>query len=97
MAEPQIAVKAPKVAKSLVDEITATKEKLRRLEERHRETMRKEKERNVKAVYELLRDEKLDVVASADWHRVLPQLKKLLLSKDASAKTPEAGAGSTPA
>lgn len=39
---------------------------------------RKKRERNTKAVLDILREEKLDLISSDVWRKSLPQLRKLL-------------------
>lgn len=78
MADGQTSTKVAKAGKTLDDEIQAAAEKLRKLQERKRESVRKERERNTKAVLDLLRDEKLDQVPAELWQKSLPQLRKLL-------------------
>jgi len=70
--------KGGRPVRSLEDEIAAQKEKLRKLEDRHKEQVRKERERNQKAVYALLVAEKLDGIAAEIWEAVLPAIKDVL-------------------
>ena len=64
--------------KSLEEEIALQREKLKRLEDKHREQQRKWREKNQKSVLDLIRSEKLDVVEIEKWQEMLPKLKTLL-------------------
>jgi hypothetical protein len=64
--------------RTLKEEIALQREKLRKLEERQREQDRKDRERNIKAVHDLLRTERLDLVASAAWRAALPEIRRAL-------------------
>jgi hypothetical protein len=69
--------------KSLEEEIALQREKLRRLEDKHREHQRKWREKNQKSVLDLIRSEKLDVVDIEKWQEILPNLKTLLSAESA--------------
>ena len=69
--------------KSLEEEIALQREKLKHLEDKHREQQRKWREKNQKSVLELIRSEKLDVVEIEKWQEILPNLKSLLASESA--------------
>ncbi|KVV25078.1 hypothetical protein WK78_03010 [Burkholderia cepacia] len=78
MANENAATKPVRQVRSLEDEITKARDKLRRLEEQHREQQRKEREKNAKAVLELLKSEKLDIVPAELWKDALPKIRALL-------------------
>lgn len=92
---------------SIEDEIAAAEEKLRKLRERKREADIKAREKNTKAVLELLRNEKLDLVQSAVWESALPKIRAALFGEESAvqvspgagpvsaAPTQAAGAGSS--
>lgn len=67
-----------KKSKSLEEEIIAQRNKLKKLEDRHKEQQRKEKEKNYKLVLELIKSEKLDLVSVDQWRQSVPEIKKLL-------------------
>lgn len=81
--------------KSLDDEIAAAEEKVRRLREQKRVADIKAREKNVKAVLEMLKAEKLDVVSSDTWQRELPKIRTILIGKhsEGSAVAPTASTG----
>lgn len=66
-----------KKVRSLDEEIAAAQEKLARLQAQKRDRERKDLERNQKAIYTMLRTEKLDVVPIEVWNKSLPALRKL--------------------
>ena len=90
MSEAKTAPKGGRKARTLEEEIAAQRDKLRKLEERQREQQRKERERNTKAVLELIRTEKLDTVPAEQWKAAMPTIKAALLVD--SPSQPEAGA-----
>jgi hypothetical protein len=94
MNEQQQGAKAKKTTKSLDDEIAATREKLRKLEEQKKDKERKELEKNRKAITALLSTEKLDAVPVEVWTAALPGLRKLLKVPD--AKEPKSAEGTRP-
>ena len=67
-----------KKPKTLDQEIAAAQEKLNRLIAQKRDKERKDLERNQKAVYTLLRNERLDAAPVETWTAALPALRKLL-------------------
>jgi vacuolar-type H+-ATPase subunit I/STV1 len=90
MNDQQQGAKAKKTTKSLDEEIAATREKLRKLEEQKKEKERKELERNQKAITAFLRAEKLDAVPVELWAAALPGLRKLFkLQEPKEAKSVE--------
>lgn len=73
--------KTERKKRSISDEIVEQREKLRKLEEKQKEQIRKERERTSKAVFDLLRSEKLDIVSVEKWVAAMPMLKDALNSK----------------
>ena len=73
--------KSVRKPRSLEEEITVQRDKLKKLEERQRENQRKDRERNTKAVLELIRAEKLDLVSAENWKSALPTIKEALQVK----------------
>lgn len=73
--------KSVRKPRSLEEEITVQRDKLKKLEERQRENQRKDRERNTKAVLELIRVEKLDLVSAENWKSALPTIKEALQVK----------------
>jgi hypothetical protein len=70
--------KVEKKSKSLEEEISAQRAKLKKLEDRYKEQQRKEREKNYKLVEELIKVEKLDLVSIDQWRSALPVIKKAL-------------------
>ena len=64
--------------KSLEEEIARQREKLKRLEDKQREQQRKWRDKNQKAVFELIRSEKLDMVDIEKWQPAIQQIKSIL-------------------
>lgn len=79
MTQDQNQEKPQRKAKTLEDEIALAREKLKRLEEKQREQQKKWREKNQKAVFELIRSEKLDLIEVEKWKSALPQLKSILM------------------
>lgn len=67
-----------KKAKTLDQEIAAAQERLNKLIAQKRDKERKDLERNQKAIYALLRNERLDAAPVETWTATLPALRKLL-------------------
>ena len=67
-----------RMKKSLEEEIARQREKLKRLEDRHREQQSKWRDKNQKAVFELIRSEKLDMVDIEKWQSAIQQIKSIL-------------------
>lgn len=82
--------------RTIEDEIAAAEEKLRKLRERKREEDIKARERNTKAVLELLRNEKLDLVQSSVWESALPKIREALYGADSSAPAEPVVSGTQP-
>ena len=99
MSEAKTKETAVRKVRTLDDEILAQREKLRKLEERKREAQSRERERNIKAVLELIRAEKLDVVPAEQWKTAMVAIKRALhvenldQSKTEPNKTSGAGKG----
>lgn len=74
--------------KSLEAEIAAAAEKLRKLQDRQKEQQRKDREKNQKAVLELIKAERLDSVSPELWSKAMPQIKALLLPEPAKLAAP---------
>ena len=74
--------KPARKVKSLDDEIAAAAEKLRRLQDRQKEQQRKEREKNQKAVMDLIKMERLDIVQPDIWREAMPKIKALLIVDD---------------
>ncbi|KVM89657.1 hypothetical protein [Burkholderia stagnalis] len=64
--------------RSLDDEIAKAAAKLKRLQDEQREQIRKDRERNHKAVLELLRSEGLDEIPAARWKEKIDAIKRAL-------------------
>jgi hypothetical protein len=77
----KISKKTVRQKKSLEEEIALQREKLKRLEDKHREQQRKWREKNQKSVLELIRSEKLDLVEIEKWQEIIPNLKTLLAAE----------------
>lgn len=88
MSEAKSTSGAGRKVRSLDEEIVAQREKLRKLEERQKEQQRKERERNVKAVLELIRAEKLDAVSADQWKAAMPAIKTALRVSPAESVKP---------
>ncbi len=86
MSDVKIGEKPSKKIKTLDEEIAAQLEKLRKLQERQREVQKKERERNQRAVLEILRTEKLDSVSADRWLEALPKIKEILATHQTSGK-----------
>ena len=71
--------KPSRKAKTLGEEIAAQREKLRKLGKQQREQQRKERERNQKAVMELIKTERLDTIPSNLWREAMPKIRALLV------------------
>lgn len=71
--------------RSIEEEIAAQRAKLKSLEDRQREQQRKERERNQKAVMEIIKAEKLDTATAEQWANALPTIKKALFESPAKS------------
>ena len=75
-------------SRSLDEEISVTEAKLKALRDRRREEERRERERNLKSVLALIKDEGLDGVSADQWKASMPKLRELLgVASSASAKS----------
>ncbi len=79
MTDPKISQKSTKKVKTLDEQISAQREKLRKLEDAQKEQLRRERERNQRAVLELIKSERLDAVSPDLWRKAMPKIKSLLL------------------
>jgi Spy/CpxP family protein refolding chaperone len=70
--------KTARKPRSIEDEIAKTAAKLKKLQDEQRERLRKERERNQKAVLELLRAEGLDEIPAEQWKERLEAVKAAL-------------------
>ena len=75
--------KSGRKAKTLDEEIAAQREKLRKLGKQQREQQRKERERNQKALMELIKTERLDTIPSNLWREAMPKIRVLLVVDEA--------------
>ena len=62
--------------RTLEETIAEQREKLKKLEDKQREQIRKEREKTAKAVIELIRSEKLDLIDIEKWKTALPIVKE---------------------
>ncbi|RQX95022.1 hypothetical protein DF112_23480 [Burkholderia stagnalis] len=74
----ELSEKPARKPRSLDDEIAKAAAKLKRLQDEQREQIRKDRERNQKAVLELLRSEGLDEIAAARWKEKIDAIKRAL-------------------
>ncbi|WGS45764.1 hypothetical protein LFL97_23950 [Burkholderia sp. JSH-S8] len=74
----ELSEKPSRKPRSLDDEIAKAAAKLKRLQDEQREQIRKDRERNQKAVLELLRSEGLDEIPAARWKEKIDALKRAL-------------------
>ncbi|MBW5288136.1 hypothetical protein [Burkholderia gladioli] len=70
--------KTARAPKSLDDEIEKTTAKLKRLQEQKRTKERQEVERNERAIFDLLKAEKLNVVPAEKWKTGLAGIRRAL-------------------
>ena len=78
MKKPESSEKPASKTMTLEEEIAKTAEKLRKLQDKQKELQRKERERCQKAVFDLMKSEKLDQVSVENWSKALPGIRKLL-------------------
>jgi Spy/CpxP family protein refolding chaperone len=64
--------------RSIEEAIAEQRDKLKKLEDKQREQIRKEREKTAKAVLELIRAEKLDLIDIEKWNAALPTVKEAL-------------------
>jgi len=77
-AEQDVTEIALRRSKSLEDEIAKAEQRVRRLHDQQREAQKRERERNQRAVLDLLKTEKLDLIPAARWRDALPKIKDVL-------------------
>ncbi len=88
--------KTARAPKSLDEEIERTAAKLKRLQEQRRTKERQEVERNERAIFDLLKAEKLNVVPAEKWKAGLTGIRRSLgvaASVPDNAPAPAAPAG----
>jgi len=78
MTKSESTEKASNKTMTLEEEIAKTAEKLRKLQDKQKELQRRERERCQKAVFDLMKSEKLDQVSVDNWTKALPGIRKLL-------------------
>lgn len=88
MSESKSPASGARKVRTLEEEITAQREKLKKLEERQRDQQRKDRERNTKAVVELIKQEKLDMVTAEQWKDAMPAIKLALKVNPAQQAEP---------
>jgi Spy/CpxP family protein refolding chaperone len=72
--------KMPKAKQTIEQQIEALEAKTRKLKEQLKEDQRRERERNAKAVHELLKGEKLEDFGIEAWRAQIAEIRKLLES-----------------
>lgn len=87
MAEEKSTGKPARKARTLEEEIARAEAKLRKLQELHREQQRKERERNQKAVLEIIKGERLDLIPADKWRDALPKIRALLIAEEEARPT----------
>ncbi len=70
--------KVGRPARSLEQEIEAQREKLNKLLSRQREQAQREREKNQRAIVELVKAERLDAISVERWREALPAIKTAL-------------------
>jgi len=90
MTEATLTQKPKRAPKSLEEEIAAQEDKLKKLKEQHRIELVKKKERNRKAVSDLIISEKLDLVAFELWKDNIEKIKSILIPTDNQVKPEQA-------
>lgn len=78
MSEAHLQENSARKVRTLEQEIALQRDKLKRLEDRQREQQRKDREKNQKAVLELIRAEKLDTVSATQWRNAMPAIRAAL-------------------
>ncbi|TCW78664.1 hypothetical protein C5O80_30590 [Burkholderia sp. SRS-46] len=74
----ELSEKPARKSRSLDDEIAKATAKLKRLQDEQRGQIRKDRERNQKAVLELLRSEGLDEIPATRWKEKIDAIKRAL-------------------
>lgn len=94
MSKAESTTQAPRKGRSLEEEIAATAAKLRKLQEQQKEQQKRDREKNLKAVTDLIKAERLDLVPADQWKAAMPKLKSLLgVEKAEKAEAAKASAG----
>jgi len=95
MANEKSTGKAGRPARTLDEEIAAAEAKLKALREKKKEDERRERERNLKAILTMIKDEELDLISADKWKANLPKMKELFNGDSAATpKTAKATAAS---
>lgn len=81
MSDSEQPKKSKTSARTIEEEIEFQEEKLRKLKDQKRLNDIKQRERNIRAVLDLLKTERLDVVSAEQWQKKLPEIRTLLLGK----------------
>ncbi|MBN3829533.1 hypothetical protein G3O00_38970 [Burkholderia sp. Ac-20384] len=85
--------KTTRAPKSLDDEITRAEQKLKRLQEQKRTNERKALERNERAIFDVLKAEKLNEVPAENWKAGIAAIRRALgVSPPAPSSPPAAAA-----
>lgn len=79
-------IKPVRKVRNIEEEIAAQRAKLKALEDRQKEQQRKERERNQKAVLEIIKAEKLDTASAEQWASALPTIKAALFGNSAESQ-----------
>ncbi|MFA8329292.1 hypothetical protein [Burkholderia ubonensis] len=74
----ELSEKPARKPRSLEEEIVKAAARLKRLQDEQREQIRKDRERNQKAVLELLRSEGLDEIPAGRWKEKIDAIKRAL-------------------
>lgn len=85
MHEEEQKQKSSRKTRTLDKEIAAATEKLRKLQEKQKAKVLKERTRNHKAILDLLKSQHLDRVSIERWEQVVPRLKELLAEEEEAA------------
>ncbi|KVZ90495.1 hypothetical protein WL22_23835 [Burkholderia ubonensis] len=93
----ELSEKTTRKPRTIEDEIARTAAKLKRLQEEQREKIRKDRERNQKAVLELLRAEGLDEIPAEQWKVRLDAVKAALAGTGETPAPAKSGQGESPA
>ncbi|MDI9695395.1 hypothetical protein QM312_05635 [Burkholderia cenocepacia] len=91
----ELSEKTTRKPRSIEDEIARAAAKLKKLQDEQRERLRKDRERNQKAVLELLRAEGLDEIPAEQWKERLEAVKAAL-AKPGETPAPEKPAQAEP-
>ena len=70
--------KGMKKSRELESELDVMRDKLKKLEEQHKQQVQKERDRNFKLIVDLIKSEKLDLMSADHWRTAMPEIKKSL-------------------